>query len=161
MKPIALKTEGLNVLIIGCGCVGKRKAKAYGKTGANVTTVDFSAEKNGDYQMCYTQYFEAHKKHFLKQHLVIIATSDEAINTQIESDCKAHYKLYNRADNGTGFFSDMTYHISEDYMVAASGLGKAPCVSKFILEKMQMHLLAYTDEIAKRVYDAAEKRKRS
>lgn len=161
MKPISLRTEGLNVLIIGFGCVGKRKATAYNQAGANVTTVDFSAEKRADYQMAYTQYFEAHKTHFLKQHLIIIATSDEAINTQIESDCKVHYKLYNRADNGTGFFSDMTYHISEDYMVAASGLGKAPSVSKFILEKIQMHLQAYTDEISKMVYEAAKKRKRN
>lgn len=158
MKPIALNTNKLHVLVIGYGLVGKRKATDYKKAGAQVTTVDEALEHKADYAMSYSRYFECHKAHFLKQHLVIIATSDFEVNCQIESDCLAHYKLYNRVDNGSGFFSDMSYHITENYMIAASGLGKAPNVSKFILEKMIIHLQDYKSEITKRIDAAFEKR---
>ena len=40
LKPILLHTKDLKVLIIGFGRIGKRKANAYARVGAEITIVD-------------------------------------------------------------------------------------------------------------------------
>ncbi|MBE0450772.1 MAG: hypothetical protein IBX70_07990 [Clostridia bacterium] len=138
IKPIALNTNKLKVLIVGKGLIGTRKKVNYESFLAKVTTVDPDIERGADYVMCFSDFYERHKEIFMEHHLVIISTNLSSENQQVAEICEQCHKLYNRTDDGSeGLFSDMCSITSDDYVVAASGKNRSPYVARHIISKLK------------------------
>jgi siroheme synthase-like protein len=145
LKPILLNGAKLNVLIVGYGKVGRRKAKTYAAVGAHVTVVDPAAVSPTDMYLFYTMSFEAFMQSeadvFTQQHLVIACTDDVGVNASVQAHCQQSGKLLNRADDHTaGHFFDMMYESASHYTVAISGNGESPYVAKFLLNQIKIQL---------------------
>ncbi|MDW7661673.1 MAG: NAD(P)-dependent oxidoreductase [Bacillota bacterium] len=150
IKPIALNTNKLKVLIVGNGLIGTRKKVNYESSFAKVTTVDPDIERGADYVMCFSDFYERYKKIFMEHHLVIISTDNSSVNQQITEICETCHKLYNRTDDGSeGLFSDMCLITHDDYVVAASGKNRSPYVARHIISELKPVLNEMETEIKK------------
>ena len=105
LYPIFLKTQQLNILIVGGGYVALEKLTFLLKSSPNANiemvapffreeTLDFIKDKkvktiNGIYLQDYLK----------DKHMVIATTDDELINEQVYHDCRARNILVNVADN--------------------------------------------------------------
>ncbi|MBS7527154.1 hypothetical protein KHM83_10730 [Fusibacter paucivorans] len=165
LKPILLNSAALNVLIIGYGKVGKRKAKAYADAGAKITVVDpntsanqmddechYNARQNdcistapdGDirrsfifYSMPFDVFIQSEAAVFAKQHLVIACTNDTAANQLVQEHCLRSAKLFNRSDDHTaGQFFDMMYQNEAHCTIGVSGNGESPYVAKYLFNQI-------------------------
>jgi len=156
LKPILMHTADLKVLIVGFGKVGKRKASAYAKAGANVTVVDPSLtsditdEHLTGHALSFEAFITQYRDLFLKQHLIVICTASNTINQQVQEHCKMYAKLYNRADSANeSQFSDMMYDQGPYHLVAVSGNAASPYVSKYLLTIIKETLATFS--IKKRI----------
>jgi precorrin-2 dehydrogenase/sirohydrochlorin ferrochelatase len=159
LKPILLHTKDLKVLIIGFGRIGKRKAKAYARVGADITIVDPNSpsELQHDapinatyYPLSFHTFISHHIDIFLKQHLVVICTPSNEVNQAVEQLCKVHAKLYNRTDNAKASqYSDMMYDQGKHHLIAVSGNASSPYVSKYLLSIIKETLATFA--IKKRI----------
>jgi siroheme synthase (precorrin-2 oxidase/ferrochelatase) len=150
IKPIALNTNKLKVLIVGNGLIGTRKKVSYESCFAAVTTVDPDAERNADYVMYFSDFYERHKEIFMEHHLVIISTNLSSVNQQVAEICEQCHKLYNRIDDGgKGMFSDMCSITHDDYVVAASGKNRSPYVARHIISELKPVLKEMETDIKK------------
>ncbi|MDH8679712.1 NAD(P)-dependent oxidoreductase [Fusibacter bizertensis] len=132
MIPVAMRVSKLNVLIVGFGKVGKRKALKYRAAGANITTVDPNV-MDVDYHMDFTTYYKHYGIHFMKQHLVIICTDNHKSNADIALCCEQFAKLYNRTDQGeASLFTDMVTLEDEKALIAISSQEQSPYISKHL-----------------------------
>lgn len=148
-KPILLNIQALNILIVGGGEIGYRKAKSLVDKCLNLSIVSTEfAESTSilgrthedkvelitmDYELYHLDHFE----HYSKHHLVYACTNDEALNQLVSSHCEEVHKLCNRTDQfESGSFSDMMYHETEDYLVSVSGKG-SPWSSKYLLKQIR------------------------
>lgn len=148
IKPIALNTNTLKVLIVGKGLIGTRKKVNYESCSATVTTVDPDIECSADYVMCFSDFYERHKEIFMAHHLVIICTNLSSVNEHVAEICEQYHKLYNRSDDGSkGMFSDMCLITHDDYVVAASGKNRSPYVARHIIGELKPVLNEMETEI--------------
>lgn len=147
--PVLLKAEQLNILIIGYGRIGRRKAEKYYDTGAKVCSIDPNPDQGADFVMTFDTYLKAYDKHFSEQHLVYICTSNTEVNEQAMASCQALAKLYNRTDAGQlGQFSDMAFLEGEDYLIATSGKAASPHMAKFLRSSIKEWLSGLSFEAA-------------
>ncbi len=137
-KPIALCMAKLNVLVVGNGKIGKRKALAYSKLGAKVHAIDPEATQEANFVMSFNTYLEQHNAHFQSQHLVIIATNSQETNEAVEIVCEAQFKLFNRTDDASrGNFQDLSTHYTPQYFIAVGSGGNAPKIGQYVLSTIQ------------------------
>jgi len=147
--PVLLKAEQLNILIVGYGRIGRRKAEKYLEAGASVCSIDPDPKQNADFVMTFETYIKAHEAHFSEQHMVYICTSSTEANETVMASCQAVAKLYNRTDAGNlGQFSDMAYLEAEDYLIATSGKAASPHMAKFLRSSLKEWLSSLSFEAA-------------
>lgn len=144
LKAILLSLDKLNILIVGYGRIGQRKAKAFDHSSAHITIVDpiYKAAETPPlvtpYEMTFDAFLASHPSVFLKQHLVIICTDDQDVNQKVQEACDAHAKLFNRTDDfSKSTFSDMIQYGDEHQLVAVSGRGISPYVSKYLMDHIK------------------------
>lgn len=105
LYPIFLKTQQLNILIVGGGFVALEKLTFLLKSSPNANvkmvapffrkeTLDFIKDKN--VETIDGVYL---KKYLEDQHMVIATTDDVPVNEQVYHDCRARNILVNVADN--------------------------------------------------------------
>lgn len=105
LYPIFLKTEQLQILIVGGGNVAEEKLRFLTKSSpaANVTLVaPLFAEKTLELARKFkvttiTDVYNA--KYIVAKQMVVAATNDETVNIQVYKDCRAQHTLVNVADN--------------------------------------------------------------
>lgn len=137
LYPIFLKTQQLNVLIVGGGFVALEKLTFLLKSSpdANVTmvapffrpeTLEFIQDKN------ITTIDGIYLKEYLNnKHIVIASTDDEAVNEQIYYDCRARNILVNVADNPPFCDFYMGGIVTKgNVKIAISTNGKSPTTAK-------------------------------
>ncbi len=147
--PVLLKAEQLNILIVGYGRIGRRKAEKYIGAGAKVSSVDPDPIQKANFVMTFDAYIKAHEAHFSEQHLVYICTSSTEANETAMKSCHAATKLYNRTDAGNlGQFSDMAHLEAEDYLIATSGKAASPHMAKFLRSSLKEWLSSLSFEAA-------------
>ena len=100
--PIYLELEDTHAVVVGAGSVAARKAKTLVATGANVKVVARNIEPAFK-KLCQGLPIEIIQGDYSKEHLqdaflVIAATNDNALNTQIFQDCQELKTLCNVVD---------------------------------------------------------------
>lgn len=143
-KSILLSTDNLNILIIGGGVIGCRKALSFVDKCSRLTILSpelcnkltemWKSEKIHYIKNSYESYIKDDFSHFLSQHLIYICTDDTELNIKIYTDCIKNGKLCNRTDSHEStLFSDMSTAYTDIGIISTSGLG-SPMGAKLLLE---------------------------
>lgn len=140
--PLVLKTNGLNVLVIGGGKVGTKRALKFKKYGANVTvfSIDFSEEllsKKEDINLVRYDASNITEEDLKKFDIIITATNDRVLNRKI---CNISKKLKILCNNPTDIESSRfiypLFYNDGMIMIAVTTFGASSLVSKYILERV-------------------------
>ena len=137
LYPIFLKTNQLNILIVGGGYVALEKLNFLLKSSpdANVKlvatffrpeTLEFANLHN--VKLIKSEY---HSKFLVGQHIVIATTDNDEVNIKIYQDCKLHNILVNVADNPPFCDFYMGGIVTKgNVKIAISTNGKSPTTAK-------------------------------
>lgn len=140
--PILLNIKHKNCLVVGGGGVGERKAITLMTCGANVSVVsiDFTdrlieLEKNNRLTLIKRPYQQSDLTGVF---LVIGATNNESINTQIYHDAQQLNILCNIADKPEWCnFILPSIVRRDDLIIAVSTSGKSPALAKKIRKELE------------------------
>ena len=140
--PIYLELEGAHAVVIGAGSVAARKAKTLFATGANVKVVAQTIEPIFK-ELCEGLPIEIVQGDYSKEHLqdaflVIAATDDNALNTEIFEDCQQLKILCNVVDVPPlcNFYVPAVIRRG-DLQIAISTNGKCPAYAGHLRRKFQ------------------------
>lgn len=145
-KPVLIHTDTLNILIIGGGKIGYRKALAFVDKCASLTIlspdlcIEFAElvqnHKIHHIAMTFEAYILEHHSHFMTMHLIYASTNQPEVNHMISETCEQYGKLINRTDDfKSGSFSDMMTHVENAFTIAVSSKG-SPWGSKLLIEQV-------------------------
>lgn len=137
LYPIFLKTNQLNILIVGGGYVALEKLtfllKSSPDSNLKLVAPFFRPETLEFANLHHIKMIKAeyHSKFLSDQHIVIATTDDEAVNIQIYNDCKLHNILINVADNPAFCDFYMGGIVTKgNVKIAISTNGKSPTTAK-------------------------------
>lgn len=160
LYPIFLKTQQLNVLIVGGGFVALEKLTFLLKSSpdANVAmvapffrpeTLEFIQGKN------ITTIDGIYLKEYLNnKHIVIASTDDEAVNEQIYYDCRARNILVNVADNPPFCDFYMGGIVTKgNVKIAISTNGKSPTTAKRLRQFFEEVIPSDINQLVKNLND--------
>ena len=140
--PIYLELEDAQAVVIGAGSVAARKAKTLVATGANVKVIARNIEPAFQ-ELCEGLPIEIIQGDYSKEHLhdaflVIAATNDNTLNTQIFEDCQALKILCNVVDVPPlcNFYVPAVIQRG-DLQVAISTNGRCPAYAGHLRRKFQ------------------------
>ena len=140
--PIYLELQDKKAVVIGAGAVAARKAKTLCATGSNVTVVARKIEPTFQ-EVCQGLPIEIIQADYSKRYiqdafLVIAATDDNALNTQIFEDCQQLRVLCNVVDvpNLCNFYVPAVIKCG-DLQLAISTNGKCPAYAGHLRRKFQ------------------------
>ena len=140
--PIYLELEDAHAVVIGAGSVAARKAKTLVATGANVKVVARNIEPAFK-ELCEGLPIEIIQGDYSKEHLqdaflVIAATDDNALNTEIFEDCQQLKILCNVVDvpHLCNFYVPAVIKRG-DLHLAISTNGKCPAYAGHLRRKFQ------------------------
>jgi len=159
--PIYLDIEGRNVVIVGGGNVCARKAETMMKYGARVTVVSpqFTDEiEQWARQGCLALSRKKYDQSDLDgANIVIASTDDEAINTQIATDCRQRRILVNVVDV-TALCEFIVPAILEkgSVQIAISTGGKSPALARTLKEDLQRFIGPEYDEVNQALFSLRE-----
>ena len=159
LYPIFLKTEQLNVLIVGGGFVALEKLTFLLKSSPNANiemvapffrpeTLAFIADKNikavkNTYQ----------KKYLDNKHIVIATTDDVGVNEGIYYDCRAKNILVNVADNPPFCDFYMGGIVTKGQVkIAISTNGKSPTTAKRLRQFFEEVIPSDINELVKNLH---------
>ena len=137
LYPIFLKTEQLNILVVGGGFVALEKLTFLLKSSPNANvemiapfyrpeTLAFIADKK---ITLFKGLYD--KKYLTDKHIVIATTDDEAVNEKVYYDCRAKNILVNVADNPPFCDFYMGGIVTKGHVkIAISTNGKSPTTAK-------------------------------
>jgi precorrin-2 dehydrogenase/sirohydrochlorin ferrochelatase len=131
--PIGLRAEDLTVLVVGGGTVGMRKARAFASAGARVRVVapEIAAELTDSFERIEVVQREFTDQDLAAADLVVVATSNPAVNAHVTQLARSQGRLVNRADEpAAGTFDTLAVHRSGDLVigVSAGGVPRAAAV---------------------------------
>jgi precorrin-2 dehydrogenase / sirohydrochlorin ferrochelatase len=140
--PVNLDINKKNCLVVGGGSVGTRKVKTLLGCGAKVTVVSpFGTEKLE--KMAENHEITWHKRSYEASDLdnaflVIGATDNEALNTQISQDAEKQNKLCNIADRPEvcNFILPAIVQ-KDDLIIAISTSGQSPAFAKKLKKELE------------------------
>jgi precorrin-2 dehydrogenase/sirohydrochlorin ferrochelatase len=140
--PIYLELKDTYAVVIGAGSVAARKAKTLVATGANVKVVARDIEPAFQ-ELCEGLPIKIIQGDYSKEHLqdaflVIAATNDNTLNTQIFEDCQALKTLCNVVDVPPlcNFYVPAVIQRG-DLQIAISTNGKCPAYASHLRRKFQ------------------------
>jgi len=156
LYPIFLKTQQLEILIVGGGFVALEKLSFLLKSSPNskVTMVSpmFREEtlekiKDFDVQLIYDEY----KELYLSDKSIVIATTDkEEVNIQVYKNCKQRNILVNVADNPPYCDFYMGGIVTKgNVKVAISTNGKSPTTAKRLRQFFEEVIPDNIDDLVK------------
>ena len=140
--PIYLELQDKQAVVIGAGSVAARKTKTLVSTGANVRVVAQNIEPAFK-ELCEGLPITITQGHYSKEHiqdafLVIAATDDNALNTEIFEDCQKLKTLCNVVDvpHLCNFYVPAVINRG-DLQLAISTNGKCPAYAGRLRRKFQ------------------------
>ncbi len=154
LYPIFLKTNQLQILIVGGGHVALEKLEFLWKSSpdAHITmiapffrevTLDFLKGKN--IQLIEEQY---HKQYLLNKHIVIATTDSSTVNQQVYNDCRAQMTLCNVADNPPHCDFYMGSIVTKGNLkIGISTNGKSPTLAKRLRQWLESVLPEDIDQL--------------
>jgi precorrin-2 dehydrogenase / sirohydrochlorin ferrochelatase len=144
---LSLLTEKVKVLVVGGGKAALIKVKSFLARGCRVTGVapvfreEFTTLDSEDLHLQKGSY---ECSQLSGQHLVVIATNDEAVNRKVQNDCEQAAKLYlTCSDYRNGQFVTPIMRESDEALLALHTKVGSPRTSVFLAEKLQEQLRSY------------------
>jgi len=141
--PIFLELGNRRVVLVGGGIVATRKAESLLKAGARLVVVAERVDETLRL-LCTTNKAELIEGKYSKAHLtgatlVIAATDNEKLNTQIYKDCQELEILCNVVDSPglCDFYVPAVVHRG-DLQIAVGTDGKSPAFSGHIRKKLEL-----------------------
>jgi precorrin-2 dehydrogenase/sirohydrochlorin ferrochelatase len=148
---ISLLSNKINILIIGGGEAAFIKCRTFSKEGCNVTVVSkefsypFESLKASNIKLIKSEY---HKSYIEHNHIVIIATDNEATNSAIKVDCDINNKLYiHCADFKEGLIVTPVQKDTPNMKFALHTKNSSPKTALFMSTVIEDKLLEYNDFI--------------
>ena len=166
--PLFLQMENKNVLIVGAGEVGNRRARRFIESGANVTVIEREVSSDLINLGATFKPLDEVEKWVEWSDLVVISTGDHKLNERVAKLAKG--KLLNRADqpDDGNLIIPSSFSIGDVQFCIFTG-GKSPLmakelrkrVQKVILEEdiLQLELQSFTRTILKENIDDQKKRR--
>ncbi len=138
--PLLLQMENKNVLIVGAGEVGTRRARRFIEAGANVTVIDKNVSNDLIDLGAAFKHLDEVEKWVDWSDLVVIATGDHKLNELVAK--LAREKLLNRADypEGGDLIVPSTFSIGDVQFSIFTG-GKSPLMAKELRKRIQKVIL--------------------
>ncbi|MDI6644404.1 MAG: bifunctional precorrin-2 dehydrogenase/sirohydrochlorin ferrochelatase [Methanobacteriaceae archaeon] len=166
--PLFLQMDKKNVLIVGTGEVGKRRAKRFINAGANVTIIGKTYDDDLIGLGALFKSVDEIDKWINWSDIIVVATSSPDLNKYISA--VAHDKLINRADNPeSGNVIVPSSFFIGDVQICVFTNSKSPLMAKQLRKKiqkvitdhdvMQMELQDYTRKYLKDKVNDQKKRK--
>ena len=156
LYPIFLKTNNLNILIVGGGYVAEEKLHFLLKSSpdACVTIVSpmfredtLSLAKKGNVTLIKDRYS---KKYLKGKHIVVATTDVPEVNIKVWNDCRAEAKLVNVADNPPYCDFYMGGIVTKgNVKVAISTNGKSPTTAKRLRQFFEDVIPENVDDLVK------------
>lgn len=137
--PIMINLEKIGFTIIGGGKVGYRKAEKIVNYGGKVVCISETFDTRF-YTLANCHLIEAayEKDLIMGAKMVIIATSDEALNNKIAVDCKAEGILFSNAQGAdlSEFIFPSCFNRG-DLCIAVSTAGASPILAQKIINNIK------------------------
>lgn len=148
--PFFVNLAKTNVLVVGGGKVGSKRALKLANYGAKVTVVsiDFTEEleQNGIIKKIKTDASNLDEEFLRNFDIIITATNDKDLNFKLCETSQKLGKLCNNPTNPTqSTFIIPIFYADKDIEIAVTTLGKSSIVSKLILDKILKTLKADED----------------
>lgn len=143
--PIMIDVERFEIVIVGGGKIGYRKAKVLIENGAKVTLI--SREINPKFYELDKEKLKIINKDIEeadleKADIIYVATNNRQLNSKIAKYCLDCGKMVNSVDNhenssfiNTGFFKKEIE--DNEVVVAVSSMGKSPSNTKKLRNKIE------------------------
>ena len=158
LYPIFLKTQQLQILIVGGGFVALEKMSFLLKSSpdANVTLVApfFRDETKEFAQKFHIQMIDdSYNKEYLKNKQIVIATTDNIdVNIQVYQDCKSKNILVNVADNPPFCDFYMGGIVTKgNVKISISTNGKSPTTAKRLRQFFEDVIPEEIDDLVKNI----------
>lgn len=156
LYPIFLKTNQLNILIVGGGYVALEKLNFLLKSSpdANVKLIApfFRSETIEFANLHKVKLIKSlyHQKFLVNQHIVVATTDNDEVNIQIYHDCKSHNILVNVADNPPFCDFYMGGIVTKgNVKIAISTNGKSPTTAKRLRQFFEDVIPDNVDDLVK------------
>jgi siroheme synthase-like protein len=131
--PLAFQLDGVDVLVIGAGQIGARKARQLIEAGARVTVISeeiLAPLPEGVARIENRKYARGDMRGFS---LVVSATGDPLVNDDVVEEAKTERLWLNVVDDpGRSSFYFMALHRQGEVTVAVSTDGAAPALAQEI-----------------------------
>jgi len=156
LYPIFLKTQNLNVLIVGGGNVAEEKLRFLTKSSPDAKVLmvaPFFREETIALaqKFCVTMINDVyHDKYLNGRHFVVATTDSPEVNIQVWKDCRAQAKLVNVADNPPYCDFYMGGIVTKgNVKVAISTNGKSPTTAKRLRQFFEDVIPENIDDLVK------------
>ena len=168
LTPLFMQMENKNVLIVGVGEVGSRRARRFLKAGANVIIIGKKIPEELGELGATGKPIQEIKKWVEWSDVVIIATGDHQLNEKLAE--LAGHKLLNRADypEEGNLIVPSSFFIGNVQICISTG-GKSPLMARQLRKKiqrvikeediLQLELQNFTRNILKEKFDDQKKRR--
>jgi len=154
LYPIFLKTDKINILIVGGGYVALEKLtfllKSSPKANVNLVSLDFIPEVKKIIEKHNFKFqVKAYESSDIKNKTIVVGTTNfEAVNQQIYQDCKQKNILVNIADNPKCCDFYMGGIVTKGNLkLAISTNGKSPTMAKRLRQLFEQILPDSMDEV--------------
>lgn len=143
--PLYLDVKGKKILVVGAGKVALRKISVLINYNLHITVLasdilpeikELSSAHSGKVTIIQSNYSDEYleKDHYLA---IFAATNDKNVNENISLKCSELGLLCNNVTSlDSSHFIMPAIIMNEDFQIAVSTSGKAPCVSKFIKNEL-------------------------
>jgi precorrin-2 dehydrogenase/sirohydrochlorin ferrochelatase len=166
MLPLVINMESKKVAIFGGGSVAERKAKLFSEYSPTVIiSKNFMGgirdlARDGGIRIEECDISDENIERFVNDAFIVIpATDDRVLNDKIAKVAESHHKLVNRVD-GKGDVIVPSVIKKGDIRIGISTSGKSPGMSRFLREKMEMHIGKKDAEMVRLQYEIRELLKR-
>jgi len=134
--PLYLQMDEKNVLVVGAGEVGSRRARRFLKTGANVIIIERKFPEDLIELGATFKPLDEVKEWVEWSDIVVVATGDQELNENVAK--LASHKLLNRADNPEegNLIVPSSFFIGDVQLCISTG-GKSPLMARDLRKKIQ------------------------
>lgn len=146
--PMLYNLENKKILIVGGGKIAFHKFKILSKFNADITVL--ASEINFDFSKVILKDFD--ENDVKNYDIVIGATNDEKVNTQIFSACKTRkipVNIVDDKDKSDFIFPAMT--VKENLVIAVSTMGASPTAAAKIRDEIEENLPTDIEEKIERL----------
>lgn len=147
--PIMLNVSDRNVVVIGGGEAAFKKVRNLSEHCSKITVI--ASELNDKFRSVKADQVEKKiermdqvEQYLDSNSIVIIATDDPKLNSELEGLCKRKGLLFNRVDDNESPFIFPASFESNGAIISVSTSGKSPSFTRFLRDRLRENADQYT-----------------